>query len=83
MSKNNRDNKINKKFIVLAIGSIAFTMFLSYHISIILFGDNSIEVYSSLKDKKVYLESEITRLQKENANLQKEYFELKNLEPEQ
>ena len=83
MSKNNRDNKINKKFIVLAIGSIAFTMFLSYHISIILFGDNSIEVYSNLKDKKVYLESEIIRLQKENANLQKEYFELKNLEPEQ
>lgn len=83
MSKSNRNNKNNKKFILLAIGSIAFTMFLSYHISIILFGDNSIEVYSNLKDKKVYLESEIIRLQKENANLQKEYFELKNLEPEQ
>lgn len=76
-------NTSTKKFIVIAISSIAFTMFLSYHVSIILFGENSLEVYSDLKDKKVYLENEILRLQKENANLQKEYFELKNLEPEQ
>ena len=76
-------NTSTKKFIVIAIGSIAFTMFLSYHVSIILFGDNSLEVYMDLKDKKEFLQSEITRLQKENANLQKEYFELKNLEPEQ
>jgi len=33
--------------------------------------------------KKEYLENEILRLQKENASLQKEYFELKNLEPEE
>ena len=76
-------NTSTKKFIVLVISSIAFTMFLSYHVSIILFGDNSLEVYMDLKDKKEFLQSEITRLQKENANLQKEYFELKNLEPEQ
>ena len=76
-------NTTTKKFIVIAIGSIAFTMFLSYHVSIILFGENSLEVYSDLIDKKNYLQNEITRLQKENANLQKEYFELKNLEPEQ
>lgn len=76
-------NTTTRKFIVIAIGSIAFTMFLSYHVSIILFGENSLEVYSDLIDKKNYLQNEITRLQKENANLQKEYFELKNLEPEQ
>jgi hypothetical protein len=29
------------------------------------------------------LNDEITRLQLENARLQKEYFELKNLEPEE
>lgn len=49
----------------------------------LLFGDNSIQVYNSLKYKKEYLEDEISRLQKENAYLQKEYFELKNLEPEE
>ncbi|BAK71766.1 conserved hypothetical protein [Aliarcobacter butzleri ED-1] len=41
------------------------------------------QVYSDLKHKKEWLESEILRLQRENAYLQKEYFELKNLEPEE
>ena len=72
-----------KKFIVIAITSIAFTIFLSYHVANILFGDNSLEVYNSLKDKRIYLQEEIIRLQKHNAYLQKEYFELKNLEPEE
>uniref|UniRef100_UPI00404785C4 FtsB family cell division protein n=1 Tax=Aliarcobacter sp. TaxID=2321116 RepID=UPI00404785C4 len=72
-----------KKFILIAIISLVVTIFLSYHASNILFGDNSLQVYNSLKYKKEYLEGEILRLQKENAYLQKEYFELKNLEPEE
>ena len=72
-----------KKFILIAIVSLVVTIFLSYHASNILFGDNSLQVYNSLKNKKEYLEGEILRLQKENAYLQKEYFELKNLEPEE
>jgi len=72
-----------KKFLVIVIVSIAITLFLSYHVANVLFGDNSLEVYNSLKHKKEYLEREIIRLQKDNAHLQKEYFELKNLEPEE
>lgn len=72
-----------KKFLVIVVVSIAITIFLGYHVSNILFGDNSLEVYNSLKHKKEYLQSEISRLQQENAHLQKEYFELKNLEPEE
>jgi uncharacterized protein YlxW (UPF0749 family) len=72
-----------KKFILITFGSIGMTIFLSYHVANVLFGDNSIEVYNSLKNKKNYLEKEIIRLQKDNAHLQKEYFELKNLEPEE
>ena len=72
-----------KKFSLIAIASIAITIFLSYHVANVLFGDNSLEVYTSLKNKKDYLQSEIKRLQKDNAHLQKEYFELKNLEPEE
>ncbi|MDD2290734.1 MAG: septum formation initiator [Aliarcobacter sp.] len=71
------------KFILVVLFSIALTVYLSYHATNILFGDNSLQVYNSLKYKKEYLESEILRLQKENAYLQKEYFELKNLEPEE
>ncbi|PHO09681.1 MULTISPECIES: septum formation initiator [Malaciobacter] len=72
-----------KKFSVITIISVVITLFLSYHAAILLFGSNSLDVYSSLKDKRVYLVNEIKRLQEENAHLQKEYFELKNLEPEQ
>ncbi|MBP9616600.1 MAG: septum formation initiator [Aliarcobacter sp.] len=63
--------------------SLIITIFFSYHAVNVLFGDNSLQVYNSLKYKKEYLEGEILRLQRENAYLQKEYFELKNLEPEQ
>jgi cell division protein FtsB len=76
-------NKEIKRFTVIAIISIAITLFLSYHVANLLFGVNSFEVYKSLKDKKSYLNSEINRLQESNARLQKEYFELKNLEPEE
>ena len=72
-----------RKFSLIVIISIAITIFLSYHVANILFGDNSLEVYNSLKYKKEYLQSEIKRLQLNNAHLQKEYFELKNLEPEE
>lgn len=71
-----------KNFIVIVIFSITMTIFVSYQVADTLFGDNSYSVYSSLKHKKEYLEEEIVRLQKNNAYLQKEYLELKNLEPE-
>lgn len=76
-------NKYFNKFLLIAIASIAITLFLSYHVANLLFGNNSVEVYDSLKEKKAFLKSEINRLQMQNAKLQKEYFELKNLEPEE
>ena len=72
-----------KKFILVVFISLIITILFSYHTVNILFGDNSLQVYNSLKYKKDYLEGEIIRLQRENAYLQKEYFELKNLEPDQ
>ena len=72
-----------KKFILIVFISLIITIFFSYHAVNVLFGDNSLQVYNSLKYKKEYLEGEILRLQREHAYLQKEYFELKNLEPEQ
>ena len=75
--------RLFNKFIVLVLFCLVLTVYLSYHTVNILFGDNSLQVYNSLKYKKDYLEGEILRLQRENAYLQKEYFELKNLEPDQ
>ena len=57
-------------------------IFAAYIAKLLFSGKNSLETYENLKTKKVQLELEIKRLQKENAALQKEYFELKNLEPD-
>ena len=75
--------RVFNKFILVVLLSLVLTVYLSYHATNVLFGDNSLQVYNSLKYKKEYLEDEILRLQKENAYLQKEYFELKHLEPEE
>ncbi|MDX9744294.1 MAG: septum formation initiator family protein [Arcobacteraceae bacterium] len=72
------------KFTPSVIISIIITVFFANYIASLLFsGKNSLDTYNDLKTKKVQLEEEIKRLQTENASLQKDYFELKNLEPEQ
>ena len=62
---------------------VAVTIIFALYVAKLLFnGKNSLETYENLKTKKVQLEQERKRLQKQNALLQKDYFELKNLEPE-
>jgi len=75
--------KISYKFIMVTIALAIFTIFLANYFATLLFsGKNSLETYDNLKTKKVQLEYKIKQLQKQNAKLQKDYFELKNLEPE-
>lgn len=74
----------NKQFIFISTALIALTFIIAYYISYLLFyGNNSYEVYNQLKNRKIQLENNIRYLQIENATLQKKYFELKNLEPEE
>jgi len=74
----------NKQFIFISTALVIVTFVLAYYISHLLFyGNNSYEVYSHLKVKRVKLQTDIHKLQIENATLQKKYFELKNLEPEE
>ena len=47
----------------------------------LLFGDNSLSVLLSNKQKESQMRQEMNRLLQENAMLQKELFELKGLEP--
>ncbi len=56
--------------IVLAVG---------IYIGILLYGTNSLEVLFELQDYENYLQSEVYRLKDENAELQREYFELKEI----
>jgi len=75
--------KISYKFIIVTVALAMFTIFLANYFATLLFsGKNSLETYDNLKTKKVQLEYKIKQLQQQNAKLQKDYFELKNLEPE-
>ncbi|MEA3498727.1 MAG: septum formation initiator family protein [Campylobacterota bacterium] len=76
--------KSNFKFLLLSFSLVIFIIISAIYIANLLFaGKNSYGVYSSLKNKKIQLQNEIKQLQFENADLQKKYLELKNLEPEE
>jgi hypothetical protein len=46
----------------------------------IFFGDNSLSVLLELEEHQNYLSDDIEWLKAENASLQKQYFELKELD---
>ena len=52
------------------------------YIGVILFGENSLEVLINLDEYEVFLKEEIVKLKSENASLQKELFELNELDPD-
>jgi len=66
-----------KTLLVTAIGILLFGIY----VGVLIFGENSLTVLHQLKEKKQTLIREGKRLKNENKNLQKEYFELKQLEP--
>lgn len=49
------------------------------YLGVILYGSNSIQVLFGLQDYETYLQVETTRLKNENAELQREYFELREI----
>jgi hypothetical protein len=63
------------KFLVLILSVLA----LGVYLGIVLYGTNSLEVLFGLQDYENYLQNEIHRLKDENAELQREYFELKEI----
>ena len=77
---------ITEKYLGLSLPKfiIAFIVIvlLGLYLNILLFGDNSLEVLLQLEEYDHYLQDEISRYKTENSSLQKEYFELKELEPE-
>jgi hypothetical protein len=65
---------LSKFFALLAI-IIAFGIYLG----VLLYGTNSLEILFGLQDYENYLQDEVYRLKDENAELQREYFELKEI----
>ena len=54
----------------------------SMYIGNLLFGKSSLDVLIQLEGQENELKNEIAYLLEDNARLQKDYFELKNLEPQ-
>ncbi|RUM46267.1 MAG: hypothetical protein DSY46_00575 [Hydrogenimonas sp.] len=61
---------------------ITAVIVLGIYAGILLFGPNSLTVLLSLEEQRATYETYIKILKARNAALQKEYFELKQLEPE-
>ena len=67
-----------KTFLLL----VTFVILMGVYIGVILYGKNSINVLLGLQTYEAYLQKEIEHLKRENAKLQKEYFELKEISGE-
>lgn len=68
-----------KALLVTAIGILLFGIY----VGILIYGENSLTVLHQLKEEKQELRQEERVLKAENQKLQKEYFELKQLEPKE
>lgn len=68
-----------KTFFITAIGILLFGMY----VGVLMYGENSLTVLNRLKEEKYRLSLEDKALKMENQKLQKEYFELKQLEPKE
>ncbi|HIP19926.1 MAG TPA: hypothetical protein EYG70_02240 [Sulfurimonas sp.] len=64
-----------KKFFFL----LSIVVVLGVYLGILLYGTSSLEILFGLQDYEVYLQGEVNRLKLENADLQREYFELKEI----
>ena len=63
------------KFFMFFLIILAFGIY----IGVILYGTNSLEILLGLQDYQTYLQDEVLRLKTENAQLQREFFELKEI----
>lgn len=62
--------------------ALAAVIGLGIYAGVLLFGPNSLTVLLGLEEQRATYERHIKILKRQNAALQKEYFELKQLEPE-
>ena len=64
------------KFLV----ACAFVVALLFYLGVLIFGNNSLSVLFQLEEYQSYLTDDIKILKTQNAALQKQYFELKELD---
>lgn len=69
-------------FYLKILGLVAIVVGFGLYIGDVLFGKSSLDVLLNLQADKDTLISKIKSLKEENAVLQKEYFELRQLDPD-
>ena len=74
---------ITQKYLGLSLGKffllVSLIIALGIYLGVLLYGTNSLEVLFGLQDYENYLQDEVVRLKTDNAELQREYFELKEI----
>jgi len=65
--------------LVKFLSLLLLVLALGVYIGSLLYGTNSLEVLFGLQDYENYLQDEVHRLKNENAKLQMQYFELKEI----
>jgi len=77
------DESFTQKYLGLSFGKFFFLIFLivllGIYLGVLLYGTNSVEVLFGLQEYENYLQDEVSHLKKENAQLQRQYFELKEI----
>jgi len=68
-----------KAILITLIGLLLF----GSYVTVLIYGENSLTVLNHLNEKKEMLRQEEKSLKVENQKLQKELFELKQLEPKE
>ncbi len=75
--KSNKD-----KFVLKMFALVVLVVIFGVYIGDMLFGKSSLDVLLNLQMQKDELQRDVIKLKSQNAQLQKEYFELKQLDPE-
>jgi len=74
---------ITQKYLGLSLSKFFLLFFivvaLGVYLGVLLYGTNSLEVLLGLQDYESYLQEEVKELKLQNAELQREYFELKEI----
>jgi len=74
---------LTQKYLGLSVSKFFFLLFivilLGIYLGILLYGTSSLEILFGLEDYEQYLQSEVSKLKLENSELQREYFELKEI----
>jgi type III secretory pathway component EscU len=72
-----------QRYLGLSFGKFFFLIcliiLLGIYVGVLLYGTNSVEVLLGLDDYEHYLHAQVKELKHENADLQREYFELKEI----